>query len=417
MHRCEKLVSLRDFALVNCDGFVMFVCLNGVIEEKSDQRMSKGMIATDIPARRSEQPSEMLLQRQWPQLGRELFTLESTQTAPSARYDPLRVEQKEMERKGNIRGLILAQFYRDEDKDSREERYCAFLFVQRGRAGEIVGNPSLIAQNGKKQELPYTGLEGYYAGSEMASEHPGLTREEILQEEAQIGLELLRTIKTQCVENYSWAKFTKLKKALECGEPGVEDLRIITLLWAEVVTRLRVRVYNNKEFERTLTEHIEQLEGLLSVAPARTQEEKEYKCILQAEYQRLKEKRNTMSEKEKEDERTCRRERERIRRERSREYDQFRSETYSMLEAGKSAYAISIKDSQLKEATIIERIKLPPTHERNEYPPSEVRLTPEQVEGYLFVAQLGNIGGDPLARSSLVSENKDERFSSVLTIW
>ena len=87
-----------------------------------------------------------------------------------------------------------------------------------------------------------------------------------------------------------------------------------------------------------------------------------------------------------------------------------------MLEVGKSAYDISISDSKMKEATIIEKIKLPKTHDKNEYTPSEVRLTPEQLEGYLFLAQLGNIGGDPLARSSLISENNDERFSSALTI-
>ena len=178
-----------------------------------------------------------------------------------------------------------------------------------------------------------------------------------------------------------------------------------------MVTRLHVRVYNNKEFERTLIEQIEQLEKLLSVAPARTKEEKESKRILQAEYQRLKEERNAMSEKEKEDERKCRRERERIRRERTREYNQFREETYSMLEVGKSIYDISIRDSKMHEATIIERIKLPKTHDRNQYTPIEVRLTPEQVEGYLFLAQLGKIGGDPLARSPLISENNNERFA------
>ena len=359
----------------------------------------------------------MPLQRQWPQLGRELLTLESTHTAPYARYAPPRVEQVEMERKGSIRGQILAQLYRDEDKYSRDARYCAFLFVQKGRAGEIVGNPFLVAENGKKQELPYTGLEGYYAGSERTSEHRGMTREEIIQEEAQIGLELLRIIKKHCIENYSWARFTKMKKALECGEPDIEDLRIITLLWAEVVTRLHVRVYNNKEFEGTMTEQIEQLEKLLNVAPSRTKEEKEYKNILQAEYQRLKGERNAMSEADKEDEKKIRRERERIRRERTREYDQFREETYSMLEVGKSTYDISIRDSKMKDATIIERIKLPKTHDKNEYMPIEVRLTPEQVEGYLFLAQLGKIGGDPLARSSLISEYNDEGLSSVLTIW
>jgi hypothetical protein len=35
--------------------------------------------------------------------------------------------------------------------------------------------------------------------------------------------------------------------------------------------------------------------------------------------------------------------------------------------------------------------------------PLEVILTPEDLEGYLFLAQLGEIGGDPLARSVLIS--------------
>ncbi len=232
-----------------------------------------------------------------------------------------------------------------------------------------------------------------------------MTREEIIQEEAHIGLELLRSIKNHCVENYSWARFAKMKKALESGEPDVEDLRAITLLWAEVVTRLHVRVYNNKEFEGTLTEQIEQQEKLLSMASARTKEEKEYKSILQAEYQRLKEEWSSMSEEEKECERKTRMERERIRTERSREYNQFREETYDMLkEVGKSAYDVSINDAKLEEANIIERIQLPKTRDRNDYTPSEVRLTPEEVEGYLFLAQLGNLGGDPLARCALISE-------------
>ena len=370
------------------------------------------MIGTDILEQKSGQPSERPLQRQWAQLGRELFTLEGALTDSFVTNETPRVEQEEMERKERIRNRILAQLYRDEEKFSRDARYRAFLLVQKGRAGEVVGNPSLVAENGKKQELPYTGLEGYYAGSERTSEHPGMNREEIIQEEAHIGLELLRSIKKHCVENYSWARFAKMKKALERGEPDVEDLRAITLFWAEVVTRLHVRVYNNKEFEGTLTEQIEQLDKLLSMAPARTKEEKEYKNILQAEYQRLKEERSSMSEEEKECERKTRRERERIRIERSKEYNQFREETYDMLnEVGKSAYDVSISDAKLEEANIIEKIQLPETRDRNDYTPNEVRLTPEEVEGYLFLAQLGNLGGDPLARCALISEYDYERLS------
>ncbi len=364
------------------------------------------------------QPSEMPMQRQWPQLGRELFTLERAFTDISATRETPLDGQAEMERKGRIRGQIIAQLYRNEEKYSRDARYRAFLLVKKGKAGEIVGNPSHVDTKGKKQELPYTGLEGYYAGSERTPGHPGMTREEIIQEEAQIGIELLRTIKKQCVERYSWAWFAKIKQALECSEPDLEDLRAIALLWAEVVTRLHVRVYNNKEFEGTITEQIEQLEKLLGAASARTKEEKEYKDVLQAEYQRLKEERNNMSEEEKEHERKERRKRERIRRERSREYNHFREETYDMLkEVGKNEYDIRVRDSRLKEANIIETINLPKTRNRNDYTPVEITLTPEQVEGYLFLAHLGEIGGDPLARSALISGYNYERLSSVLIIW
>ena len=357
------------------------------------------MVATAIREQTSGQQSAIPLQRQWPQLGRKLFALENALTETF-----VTTEQEKRERKDKIRGCILAQLYRDEEKHSRDARYRAFLVVEKGRAGEIVGHPYYVDTNGAKRELPYIGLEGCYAGSERTSEYTGLTQEEIIQEEAQIGLELLRTIKRQAIEKYAWARFAKLKKALECGEPDVEDLRRIVLLWAQVVTKSHVRVYNNQEFEATISEQIEQLEKLLGRAPAWTKEEKEYKAILQAEYQRLKNERNNLSEEEKEEERKEKGERARIRRERLRDYNRFREQTYDLLkEVGKSEYTIRVRDANWTEATIIETIRLPKTCERNDYTPIEVRLTPEHLEGYLFLARLGEIGGDPLARSVLIS--------------
>lgn len=362
------------------------------------------MVATEIGERISEQRAAIPLQRQWPQLGRELFTLECALTET---YDAPLSEQEKMERKERIRGHILAQLYRDEEKHSRDARYRAFLVVRKGKAAEIVGHPYYIETNGAKRELPYTGLEGYYAGSERTSDYPGLTREAILREEAQIGVALLRAIKKRSIETYAWARFARLKKALACGEPDIEDLRSLVLLWAQVVTRLHVRVYHNQEFEATISEQIEQLEKLLGGAPAGTKEEKAYKSILQAEYQRLKNERNNLSEEEKEDERKERRKRESIRRERLRAYNHFREETYDLLkEAGKSEYAIRVRDANWTEATITETIRLPKTGESNDYPSIEVKLTPEQLEGYLFLAQLGEIGGDPLARSVLISNSR-----------
>lgn len=363
------------------------------------------MITRHALESRSGRAAGISLQRQWPQLGRELFTLERALTATLVTYTNPLTEQEQTERREVIKSRVLAQLYRDEEKYPRDARYRAFLLVKKGRAGEIVGNPCYIDKNGTKRELPYTGLEGYFAGSEKTPVYPGLTREEIIQEEAHRGIELLSTIKKRAVEKYTWAKFARLKKVLEDGETDIEDLRIIVLLWAEVTRRLHVRVYNNQEFEATITEQIEQLEKLVGGAPSGTEEEKEYKTMLQAEYQRLKNVRNNMGDEEKEKERRERRERERIRRERLRAFDHFREETYNILnEVGTSKYDISVRDLKWAEATIIETICVPKTLDRNDYPSFEVRLTPEQVEGYLFLTQLGEIGGDPLARSVLISD-------------
>jgi hypothetical protein len=81
-----------------------------------------------------------------------------------------------------IRDNILARVFRDEDEYSFDTHYSALLLVKHGRAAEIVGNPFYLGENGCRQELPYTGLEGYYAGSLRTSKHPGLSQEEIVQE-------------------------------------------------------------------------------------------------------------------------------------------------------------------------------------------------------------------------------------------
>ena len=195
-----------------------------------------------------------------------------------------------------------------------------------------------------------------------------------------------------------------MKKALEGGELDVEDLENIRDLWTGVVRRLRVRVYNNEEFEATITEQIEQLEKLLGSAPTRTEEEKEDKSLFQAEYERMKRVRDSMSQEEREQEQKERRTRENIRRERLSEYNHFREETYELLkEVEENGYDICIQDGNWQEATIIEKISLPTTRQRNEYPSVEVKLTPAQVEGYLFLAELGEVGGDPLTSSMLIS--------------
>ncbi len=192
------------------------------------------MAATNDLERISEQQAAIPLQRQWPQLGRELFTLERALAANLVTYGNSLTEQEKMQRAERVKNRTFAQLYRDEEKYSRDARYRAYLLVKEGRGGEIAANPYYVDTNGKKQELPYTGLEGYYAGSVRTSAYPGMTREEIIQQEAIIGVELLRTIKKHAIENYTWSSFAKMQRALEGGEPDVKDLRNIGVLWAEV---------------------------------------------------------------------------------------------------------------------------------------------------------------------------------------
>ena len=110
------------------------------------------------------------LQHQWPLLGKELFTLEHTLTDTPGKGHPPLTEQEKRERREAIRNGILAQLYRDEETHSLDRRYLAFLLLKQGRGGAIVGDPSALGEHIKRQELPYTGLEGYYAGSERTPE-------------------------------------------------------------------------------------------------------------------------------------------------------------------------------------------------------------------------------------------------------
>jgi hypothetical protein len=362
-------------------------------------------MATDNIASTSEQQTAKPVQRQWPQLGKELYSLERALAAHFVTYGHTLSEHERLERENRFKNRVFAQLYNDDEKYSPETRYRAFLVVKNGKAGEIVGNPYIIDTYGQKQQLPYTGLEGYYAGSVRTSLYPGMTPEEVVLEEAHIGLEMLRTIKKHAIERYTWASFAKMKKGLESGEPDIEDLKSIEILWAEVVRRLHVRMYDNPESEMTITEQFEHLEKLVSITPARTQEEKRYKAVLQAEYERLKTEIHNMSEEQKEHEKQERKERERIRKERLKAYNHFRNTTYAMLkETGNNHYGIQVNDSQWKNATIIETIELPKAQTRNDYPSIRVALTSEQVEGYLFLTELGDTGGDPVARSILNAE-------------
>src|SRR6266567_3311379 len=375
-----------------------------VLELQFEMNPTEEKMATDNIEPISGQQTAIPLQRQWPQLGRELYSLERALAAHFVTYGHTLFENEKIERAERFRNRVFAQLYNDDEKYSPETRYRAFLLVKHEKAGEIVGNPYFVDAYGQQQELPYTGLEGYYAGSIRTSAYPGMSPGEVVQEEAHIGVEMLRTIKKHAIERYTWASFAKMKKGLESGESDIEDLKNIEILWADVVRRLHVRIYDNPEFEMTITEQDEQLEKLVSITPVRTEEEKAYKAVLQAEYERLKTEIHNMSEEEKEHEKKERRARERIRKERLKAYNNFRDATYALLkEAGNNEYGIQVNDSQWTNATIIETILLPKTQARNDFASTRVALTPEQVEGYLFLTELGDIGGDPLARTVLSS--------------
>ncbi len=204
------------------------------------------------------------LQHQWPQLGQELFAMEQTFTDLDRVWQQPLTEQEMREKREAFRNAIIKQLYSNEGEYSRDIRYLAFLIVVRGRGGAIVGNPYIMGKGGSKQELPYTGLEGSYAGSERTSKRLGMTCEEIVQEEAMIGAELLNAIKKHTIENNSWANFARLKHVLAGQKPDREELRTLQLLWTGIVKRLHVRIYHNPEFEPILTERIEQLEHLVS---------------------------------------------------------------------------------------------------------------------------------------------------------
>src|SRR6266702_2672844 len=348
-----------------------------LLQRGSKMNPTEEKMATDNIEPISGQQTAIPLQRQWPQLGRELYSLERALAAHFVTYGHTLFENEKIERAERFRNRVFAQLYNDDEKYSPETRHRAFLLVKHGKAGEIVGNPYFVDAYGQQQELPYTGLEGYYAGSMRTSAYPGMETGDVIQEEAHIGIEILRTIKKHAIERYTWASFAKMKKGLESGEPDIEDLKNIEILWAEVVRRLHVRIYDNPEFEMTITEQDEQLEKLVSVTPVRTEEENE---------------------------RQERKARERIRRERLKAYNHFRDSTYAKLkETRNSEYGIQVNDSQWTNATITETILLPKTQARNDYTSTRVALTPEQVEGYLFLTELGDIGGDPLARTVLSS--------------
>jgi hypothetical protein len=345
------------------------------------------------------------LHYQWPQLGQELFSREQAVIELNGVNQHILTEQEKRNKRAAIRNTIIAELYAEDEGYSRDMRHLAFLLVKQGRAGELIGNPSALEHGGRRHELPYTGLEGYYAGSERTPQRPGMTSEAIVQEEAKIGTEMLKALKKRAIENYSWADFAHLKHVLAGQQPTVEELKTLQLLWTEIVRRLHVRIYHNPEFEPTLTEKIEHLEHLLLASPFRTEQEKEMKRLLEGEHHRLQDEYDHLSTAEQEQERQERQRRILIRADRLEEFHQFRKATYEILATSEQdQYLIDVQDTSPKDATITETITLPDLPDRSIYPPTLVHLTPEQLEGYLFLVHLGEVGGDPLVRSVLVSD-------------
>jgi len=336
-------------------------------------------------------------QHQWPSLGKELFAQERALADPLLSSQQFQVEQQK------LRESTLAQLYQQEGQYSRATRYLAFLLVRLRRGGEIVGNPSHGGKNGARQELPYTGLEGYYAGSERTAGRPGLTLDDILQEEALLGRDLLKAAKKHAAEQDCWADFVHLQHTLDGREQDRASIRTIQTLWATLIGQLRGRVYHNPEFELTLAERIEQAEQMLGKFSTRAEEKGVYQA-LQAETLHLKAQYQALSEQEETAELMERRRREYIRNERLAAFRRFREETYQILEAsGQGRYDIGIQDRSWDKATIIETIMLPYLPAREMYPSVQVHWEPEELDGYLFLARLGEIGADPLSRSELVS--------------
>jgi len=328
------------------------------------------------------------IQHAWPQLGRELYNLESKMIDARSGLG----ERQKNEVRERLRRAVIDQC------GEYEKQYEAYELVRRGRAVEIVGNPHYIDRYGSICELPYTGLEGYYAGSEERPDRPGMTKEQIVEEEANVGLKLLKEIKKRCIENYSWASFTKLQKASEAGIAGVADLRTLDLLWTEVVRRLRQRVYENEEAQRT---PLEQLEALMNSDPKIAKDK-----LLQEERARLFEEEKEISTEERATALARKRVRENIFRNRLQEFTNFREETYSRLKdpfGRRPHIEYHIEDKTLAGANILETLSLPRPEDRNCSPLYLVHLTPEQLDGYLFLAHLGERGGDPLIRGILLS--------------
>lgn len=333
------------------------------------------------------------IQHQWPVLGQELVAREQRLMSSSASSQQKQAVQEQ------LRQETLAQLYLAEGQYSRVTRYLAFLLLKYGRGAEMVGNPVVVVPGSDHLALPYTGLEGYYAGSAQTSLYPGLSQSGILHEEAALGVQIVKRLKKDAIEHHSWAEYIHLRHVLEGKVQQREMLKKLYTIWLTQVSQLRSRVYHNPEFELTITERIERSEQL---EDQRADQDQDDLSIWQKERNRLKEVYATLNEEEKIQERNERKRRGNIRRARILTFQQFRDETYHLLEEShQDRYEVSIQDNSWDKATLIETIVLPRLLARETYPLVEVHFTSDELDGYLFLAQLGEIGADPLTRSDL----------------
>jgi hypothetical protein len=88
-------------------------------------------MATHNIASTSEQQTAYPLQRQWPQLGKELYSLERALAAHFVTYGHTLSEHEKTERAERFRNRVFAQLNNDDEKYSPETRYRAFLVVKK----------------------------------------------------------------------------------------------------------------------------------------------------------------------------------------------------------------------------------------------------------------------------------------------
>ena len=111
-------------------------------------------MATDNIASTGEQQTAYPVQRQWPQLGKELYSLERALAAQFVSYGNTLSEHERMERAERFKNRVFAPLYNEDEKYSPETRYRAFFVVKNGNAGQFVVNPYFVDPHGRDMNFP-----------------------------------------------------------------------------------------------------------------------------------------------------------------------------------------------------------------------------------------------------------------------